>query len=271
MKKKASMWRCTLNERLQILRLLEEGKINAEEAERLLEAVGRSSSQEKGTRHKIWSSLEGLPKVISAALGNSFSESAEEEFHKYPGKKKIRFKGISGNLEIEGADTDRIDIQKDGFAKIKELDDAIAIKALSGNVKITVPKATDVAVAGISGDIEIKNIAGNLEIESVSGDVNGKDLSGSLSAEIVSGDIDLDFKKAEKINIKAKSGNVTLRLDEKIEAEIEVETTDGDVTCDFELKDRQHDENVLKGTINKPGVRIEVRNKHGEVEIRKRS
>lgn len=260
-----------MNERLQILKLLEDGKINAEEAERLLEAVGRASSQEKGTRHKIWSSLEGLPKVISAALGNSFSESAEEEFHKYPSKKKIRFKGISGNLQIEGTDTERIDIQKDGFAKIQEQEDAIAIKALSGNVKITVPKATDLAVAGISGDIEIKNIAGNLEIESVSGDVSGKNLSGSLSAEIVSGDIDVDFEKVEKIWIKAKSGNVTLRLDEKIEAEIEIETADGTVTCDFELKEEQHENNILKGTINKPGASIEIRNKHGDVEVRKRS
>lgn len=260
-----------MNERLQILKLLEEGKITAEEAERLLEAVGRSSAHEKGTRHKIWSSLEGLPKVISAALGNSFSESAEEEFHKYPSKKKIRFKGISGNLEIEGTDDNKIDIRKDGFAKIKELEDAIAIKALSGNVKIGVPKTTDLSIAGISGDIEISNIAGKLEIESVSGDVTGKNLSGSLSGEIVSGDIDLDYSKVDKIQIKSKSGNVTLRLNEKIEADIEIETAGGTVTCDFELQHKQHEDNILKGTINKPGASIEIKNKHGDVEIRKRS
>ena len=260
-----------MNERLQILKLLEEGKINAEEAERLLEAVSKSGTQEKGTRHKIWSSLEGLPKVISAALGNSFSESAEEEFHKYPRKKKIKFKGISGNLEINGTDTDRIDIQKDGFAKIKELDDSIAVKALSGNVKINAPKATDLAIAGISGDIEISNIIGSFEIESVSGDITGKNLSGSLSGEIVSGDMDMDFAKVEKIRIKSKSGNVTLRLDKKVEAEIKIETTDGNVKCDFDLKDRKEEENVLTGIINKPRARIEVKNKHGDVEIKQRS
>ena len=259
-----------MNERLQILKLLEEGKINAQEAERLLEAVGKSGTHEKGSRHRIWSSLEGLPKAISAALGNSFSESAEEEFHKYPIKSKIKFKGISGNLEIEGTDTQRIDIQKDGFAKIKELEDSIAIKALSGNVKISVPKVTDLAIAGISGDIEISNISGDLEIESVSGDIIGKNLSGSLSGEIVSGDMDLDYAKVEKIRIKSKSGNVTLRLDKKVEAEIEVETADGDVKCDFDLKNRREEDNVLTGIINKPGARIEIKNKHGGVEIKQR-
>lgn len=260
-----------MNDRLQILRLLEEGKINAEEAERLLEAVGRSSSHEKGTRHKIWSSLEGLPKIISAALGNSFSECAEEEFHKYSGKKKIRFKGISGNLQIEGTESGRIEIQKDGFAKIKELEDAIAIQALSGNVKISVPKTIDLAIAGISGDIEIDNITGNMEIESVSGDIIGKNLSGSLSGEIVSGDIDLEYAKVGKIQIKSKSGNVTLRLDRRVEAQIEIETATGAVQCDFELKDKQLEKNILKGTINKPGATIEIRNRHGEVAIRQRS
>ncbi len=259
-----------MNERLQILKLLEEGKITAEEAERLLEAVGKSGLHERGAKHKIWSTLEGLPKVISAALGNSFSESADEEFHKFSKKKKIKFKGISGNLEIEGTDDNTIDIKKDGFAKVKELEDSIAIKALSGNVKITLPKKTDLAIAGISGDIDISNIIGNLEIESVSGDITGKNLAGSLVGEIVSGDVDLDYAKVEKIRIKSKSGNVTLRLDEKVEAQIEIETAGGEVTCDFDLKDKQNGDNILKGTINKPSASIEIRNKHGDVEIKKR-
>jgi len=270
MRRQVSTWRCTLNERLQILKLLEDGKINAEEAERLLEAVSKTGIHDKGARHKIWSSIEGLPKVISAALGNSFSESAEEEFHKYPSKKMIKFKGISGNLEIEGTDDDKIDIRKDGFAKIKELDDAIVIKALSGNVGITVPKKIDLAVAGISGDIEFSNINGELEIESVSGDIVGKNLSGSLSGEIVSGDIDLDYAEVEEIRIKSKSGNVVLRLDTKVEAEIEVETEGGDVTCEFDLIGKKEEDNVLTGIINKPGARIEIKNKHGDVEIRQR-
>ena len=258
-----------MNERLQILKLLEEGKINAEEAERLLEAVGRPGAHDRGGRHRIWSSIEGLPKVISAALGNSFSECTEE-FHKYPNKKKIRFKGISGNLDIQGSNDDKIAIRKDGFANIKEMDDAIAIKALSGNVEITVPHKIDLAIAGISGDIEISNLHGDIEIESVSGDINGKNLSGSLMGEIVSGDIDLEYTKVDKIRIKSKSGDVILRLDKKIEAEIEVETEGGEVTCEFDLKDKKQEDNVLTGIMNKPGARIEIKNKHGDVEIKQR-
>lgn len=259
-----------MNEQLQILKMLEEGKINAEEAERLLAAVARSEGQEKGSRHKIWASLEGLPKVISAALGDSFTEHPETEFHKYPNKSKIMFKGISGNLTVEGTETDTIAIEKDGFARIKEYDDSIAIKALSGDVTMTVPRKIDLAIAGISGDIEVSNIDGDIDIESVSGDITGKNLSGTLSGEIVSGDIDLDYEKVEKIKIKSKSGDVSLHLDEKIEAEIKIETEDGTATCDFDLIDKKEEDDFLSGIINKACARIEIANKHGDVEIKKR-
>jgi len=47
MKKRVNLWRYTLNERLRILKLLEDGKINADEAARLLEALSHSEGREK--------------------------------------------------------------------------------------------------------------------------------------------------------------------------------------------------------------------------------
>ncbi len=269
MNKVTNMWRCILNERLQILKLLEEGKITAEEAERLLQAVSQAGSRDRKSQYKIWTSLEGIPKVIKTALGNAFADAAEES-HQFKGKKKIRFKGISGNLEIIGTDADGIDIEKDGFAKVKELEDIIVIKALSGNVKINAPKKTELSIAGISGNNYLSNIAADLQIESVSGEVTGKELSGSMHGEIVSGNMDLDYKDFEKIVIRAKSGNVILRLDEKVEAELEVETRMGNISCEFDLKEKEEDERHLKGTINKPGRKIIIENKYGNVEIIKR-
>ncbi|MBE0431987.1 DUF4097 family beta strand repeat protein [candidate division WOR-3 bacterium] len=259
-----------MNERLKILTLLEEGKINAQEAERLLEAISGSGSAEKGGRHKIWTSLEGLPRVISVALGDAFSETAEAASQEYPGKKVIVFKGISGDLEVRGTDRENILIEKDGFARIKEHGDSIAIKALSGNVKIAAPKKIDLVIAGVSGDISLANVNGAIDIESVSGDVTGKDLSGSLKGEIVSGDIDLDYETVDKLKIKSKNGNVILRLDEKIEAEVEIETEDGTATCDFTLIDRKKEGDKLCGIVNKAGAKIKIASAHGDVEIKKR-
>ncbi|KPK64184.1 hypothetical protein AMJ83_04110 [candidate division WOR_3 bacterium SM23_42] len=257
------------DEKKKILNMVAEGKITPDEAARLLEAISLSSERERNTGPRIWSSLEGIPKIIKAALGNAFADSAQES-HQFVDKKKIRFKGISGNLEISGTEASGIDIQKDGFAKVRELEDTIVIKALSGNVKINAPKKTDLSIAGISGNVDLSEIEGDLVIESVSGDITGKGLSGSLHGEIVSGNIDLDYNTVDKIVIRSKSGDVTLKLDEKVEAELEIECRSGTITCEFDLKGKEEDSNYLRGTINKPRGKVTIENKHGNVEIRKR-
>ena len=259
-----------MNERLRILTLLEEGKINAEEAERLLEAVGRAGSSERAGRQGLWTSLEGLPRVISAALGDAFSETAEAAVRAYPAKKAIVFKSISGDIEVQGSDAETTTIEKDGFVRIKEHDDSIKITALNGNVKITVPAKTDLAVASVSGDVTLSGINGNIDIESVSGDVTGSKLAGSLKAETVSGDLDLDYAAVDKMKIKSKTGDVALRLPEDVEAEIELETEEGTATCDFELIDRKEEDDKLSGIINKTGAKIKIASAHGDVELKKR-
>lgn len=260
-----------MNERLQILLLLEEGKINAQEAERLLDALSHSESKERRSKFKIWSSIEGIPKFISAAIGNSFTDSEPGESTHYAAKKRFSFNGISGDLEINGADTDKITIERDGFTKIKEDDETLNIKTLSGDVKVRAPRNTDISVAGISGDIKIADINGVVRVESVSGDVTGKGLSGSLFGEFLSGDIDLVYDNFEKIKIKSRSGDVTLQLNKNVETKIDIESDDGSISCEFDLKEEKKSDNELKGIINKPTAEIEIKSKSGDVSIKKRS
>lgn len=258
-----------MNERMQILKMLEDGKINAQEAERLLEALSHSASRERKNKFKIWSSIEGIPKFISAAIGNSFTDSETVESMHYDAKKRLSFNGVSGNLEISGTDTTKITVERDGFSKIKEDDETLSIKTLSGDVKVQVPRNIDISVTGISGDISITDINGTTNIESVSGNFTGKGLSGSVFGEFVSGDIDILCNKFEKIKIKSRSGDVTLQLDKKVEAEIEMETGSGSMQCDFDLLAENRSKNELKGIINKPTGQICIKSKSGDLSIKK--
>ncbi len=256
---------------MQILKLLEEGKINAQEAERLLEAASQSGAKDRKGKFKIWSSLEGIPKVISAAIGNAIDDTEGEAVMHYSSKKKVSFNSISGDLEIVGADTNAITVQKDGLTRIKESDDGLHIRTLSGDVKISLPRATEISIAGISGDISISGTAGPLHIESVSGDVTGKSLSGSLSGEFVSSDIDLEYNKVGKINIRSRSGDMNLALGRNVEATIELESDAGNVSCDFRLKDEERTDHELKGIINKATGQIEIKSKSGDISIREKA
>lgn len=257
-----------MNERLRILKLLEEGKINAEETARLLEALAQSETKER--RGHFWTHLESIPDMVHSAVASSLKYVHTDEKLEIPKKTKIEFKGISGDIEIIGTDTETIKIEKDGFAKISEEGDKLKIKAISGDIKITAPTKIDLEIKGISGNLDIKKIEGKIDLSSVSGDIIGRELNGSFTGEIVSGDLDLDYENIEHIKIKSKSGDVTLRLSEKTAAEIEVETEEGTINCDFQLKDEIKKTNYLKGILNEPEAKIEIKNGYGDVTLKKR-
>ncbi len=257
-----------MNEKLRILKLLEDGKINADEAARLLEAVNQSEAKER--KGHFWSHIETIPHMVSSAIASSFKDMHSDEHIEIPKKQKITVKGISGDIEIMGADTDRIGIDKDGFAKISEDDDELEIKAISGNITITAPTNTDFTMKGVSGDLNMADLKGRIEIKSVSGNIIGKHLSGSMVGNFVSGDAELDYKEVDEINITSQTGDLILKLDENIEAEVLLITENGDIDCEFALKDERKSENSLKGIINNPKAKIEIKTEHGDIVIKKR-
>jgi DUF4097 and DUF4098 domain-containing protein YvlB len=260
-----------LNERLRILKLLEEGKIKAEEAERLLQALNEGEGRRKG--HHGWGflgSMESIPDIISASMAGSFHDASGKEKMKYPRKKKIVFRGLSGDIYIQGEESEGIFIEKDGIAKIVEESEALVIKAISGDLKIKAPRDTDIELKGVSGDLDLNDLKSRIDISSVSGDILGRGLSGSFRGDFVSGDIDLEYDSVERIEIKSKSGDIEIGLDPKVEATLEIESKYGNIDCDFDLMEKEDDDDRLKGVINKPTGKIEIRNDYGDVQITKK-
>ena len=258
-----------MNERLRILNLLEQGKINSDEAARLLEALAQSESTGRRRKFKLWHSLEGLPEIISTAIKTSSFHGHSEEILQFPQKANIEFKGISGDIDILGESRDSIELQKDGIGRTKEKDNTLMIKALSGDIKILTNNNTNLVIKEISGDIGIDSLSGKIDIESVSGDIVGKNLAGSIWVKIVSGDIDLAYKDIGELNIESRSGDITLQLGETVETTLNIETEDGDINCDFALKDEKKSPHFLKGVINRPKATINIVNRSGDVLIKK--
>jgi len=269
MMKKMNLWRSTLNERLRILKLLEDGKINADEAARLLEALSQTSRDHR-RRHKILHSVEKIPEIVTLVTDHAFKHTFEKRQMHFTRKNNVDLKGISGTFEIRGSDTEAIDIDKDGFAKVVEHDDSLIIKAIHGDLQMNVPQQTNFRVKNVSGDVHISGIDGALNIASVSGNIRGHNLAGSLKAEFISGDIELDYISITDLKITSKSSTITLLLDSSTEAEINASTEDGNISCAFELTNQEETNTTLRGTLNKPTAKISIRNEHGNTMIKKR-
>ncbi len=257
-----------MNERMRILKLLEQGKINAEEAERLLEAVSESSSGRR--RGFFGQGFEFISEVIPGLFETSFRNYGTPEKSEFAGKNKIELKGISGNITLTGTENSKIVLEKDGFAKTYDEGDMLGIKLLSGDIKINCPKNILINIRAISADLFLDNFSGNIEIHSVSGDVAGTKMRGSFNGEFISGNVNLEYEDVQNILIKSRSGDITLKIDENIESEIEVSNVHGDIQCTLPLKDVTKRHNYLKGILNNPKARIEIMNNHGDVILEKR-
>ncbi|HEC78873.1 MAG TPA: hypothetical protein ENI34_06990 [candidate division WOR-3 bacterium] len=263
-----NVWRSTLNERLRILKLLEQGKINADEAARLLEALTFSHPHTSRRRHKIFSVFEWIPDIITSKINGSFEHGTADRTLAFSRKRRIKFKGISGDLQIHGGEENNITIQKDGFVKIKEDEDTLEVKAITGDIEIAVPHTIDLSIKGVSGDITIRDISGEIKLTSVAADIHGSNLSGSFTGELVAGDVDIEYRHLENIDIKTKKSDITLRLADAVEAEIELEAKHGGIDCEFNLLKEKRTATTLKGIINNKGARIRIKNDRGDIVIK---
>jgi DUF4097 and DUF4098 domain-containing protein YvlB len=212
-----------LNEQMRILKMLEDGKINADEAARLLEAV-TSPLPHGARRHRIINSFEHIPEMIAAKINGSFKHAGARATETFPGKERIIFKGISGDLTVHGKPVENIEVTRDGFVKIAAETHALVMKGLGGDIAINAPHKTDVTIKGVSGNIVVEDIDGCLKVKSVSGDIDTKDLTGAFHGAIVSGNVHLDYKDLSTIEIAAKASDIVLSMDEKTEASVEIET-----------------------------------------------
>ncbi len=257
-----------MNEQMKILKLLEEGKINAEEAARLLEAIGESEPHRR--RGFFGKNFESIPTIISSIFDASFKNHATEEKIKVSPKKKIELKGLGGDINLYGAEVSEISVEKDGCAKIEEQPDLLRMKTISGDIKIIVPLNTDIEIRSISGNVTLNNLNSKVWMSSVSGDIEGRGLEGSFSGEFVSGDVDLEYGRVEQITIYSRTGDITLKLDEGVESEIEISTVSGDLNCDLPLTDVIKKHNYLKGILNAPKSKILLKSNHGDITVEKK-
>lgn len=210
------------DEVMKILKLLENGKINAEEAERLISAVSGQSRKTgfyvpppqkppkmpKDFVRRIEIIPDQVGQAISAAFGSIGSNAGRKNF---PDAKEFSIKVVSGNLEIaQGGD----EIAFDGAAwpmKSSMENDRLVINAINANAVLEIPEGTEGVVNAVSADVSAKGIRANIQIEQVSGAVEIEKCSGEWKIATVSGDVNIeDFSGI--LHARSRNGDISLTI-----------------------------------------------------------
>ncbi|MBN2379253.1 DUF4097 family beta strand repeat protein [candidate division WOR-3 bacterium] len=273
-----------MQERERILKMLEDGTITADEAARLLEALGEGGprfgppfAKDFGERiaRKVELSLKNVPHIVESAVSScaGFIGTGEEREFVFKPKKNLVVKTVSGDIKLTGDDDADIRIKLKNGHKVRETDDELMLKTMTGDLDMKVNRKQKVVLKAASGDIHIKNLESELSSRCGSGDVDAKDvkgliamatgsgdihmedvsgtvavsigsgdaqvseLSGELTLSLGSGDADLDFADCKGGKIKVGSGDIDIALPDKSDIELTVHIPrDCNLSSDFEMK-----------------------------------
>ncbi len=258
-------------ERVRILKMLEEGKISASEAEKLLLALKGQpqpdaiSSDELRVRmrrlglREMRRMPEMVGSVIKEAVEDGLNAAVRKQRFEFESKGKLLVRNVSGDTEIDSWNKSTILFDRDegGLWKANEREGMIMAKVLSGDLRVRVPRRTSLNVNSVSGDISVHGVSGKVETKSVSGDVELRDVSESVDISTTSGDIktrDIDGK----CHIVTVSGDIDLGFRKDLAGLVETRSGDIDVWVPSDADVTLEAEIVLNGEIhNEVGVKPE--------------
>lgn len=286
------------DERARILKMLEEGKITAEEAARLFEAIRVKPWEIEPIPFgpKIKKGIEQMPeifanisKLVGKAVEAEFSDKTKISERSFSQKERVEIKTVSGDVDIEGWDKEAIALKFSGILKTNEQEHKLDLYVISGNVEVKLPKGAQIKLSSVSGNLRLKMVQGEMEIRTISGDielkavkgvavintisgdVDGKELFGNFLVKSQSGDIDLGFQAIKQGELKTTSGDITVTLMKDANLILELESETGNI--DFETAEPfekiEAREGYMKfGLGNKEG-KLFCRSVTGDIEIKK--
>ncbi len=202
-------------ERERILKLLEDGRITADQAARLIEALGvrqsgPSTTQVAGIRvrrHGAFRTLDILPDIVANAVQSGL-EAKDEDTQEFVGKRDLSVKTVSGDVTIGASSEETVSVSySGGMVKIRSRGEVVQVRSISGDVDATMPVAGTLEAETVSGEIDIGGLAGRIALKSVSGDINLAAVAGEVSISTVAGDVQL-IRSEGRVSVESKSGDI---------------------------------------------------------------
>ncbi len=168
----------------------------------------------------------------------------------------------------------------------------LRINVGSGEVRVTVSRG-DLSVDTGSGAVAVSDVRGEqVSISTGSGQVSGSDIrSNQLSVETGSGDIQVGSLSAAQVSletgsgavtadltgelwnlsVETGSGDITLKVPPTLGAEVDIETSSGDIETDFEVAVTRHARDHLTGRIGDGRGKIDIETGSGGIKLVKRT
>jgi lia operon protein LiaG len=206
----------------------------------------------------------GKQLAVYLAVGKVSLSNVQGELRVDAHNAPVTASGVKGQLSVDvGA----------GMVRVTEGEGTLDVDTGSGSVEVSRFKGRALTVDTGSGHVNGTELtADGLSIETGSGNIELAGISSpSLSLETGSGTVRADLRTdLESLRVETGSGDVAVTAPATLDAEVEIETSSGDIESDFPLQVTRHARDHLVGRIGTGKGRIAVETGSGDVRLIKR-
>jgi len=263
-----------MEERLRILKLLEEGKITAEEAYKLLEALEAKEGETKKEKEEesfnlgeifkmvgetVKASLSGIPEIIKTSIeaGTSFINAPAvtiDESYTVKPEDMISLTISGAEVEIKEGTVESLKIKAEGVYNFKRKNSEVEVNFSAGEGTIWVPTVR------------------NINLKATGSEIKGEISSESISIIAQGAEVELDLNRCNIFNLKAQGAETKLNFGngELTESNFYIQGSDcviNGIGGDVKIKGEGSDlETELTGRIK--DMEIEMKASDVEVKVR---
>jgi DUF4097 and DUF4098 domain-containing protein YvlB len=234
----------------------------------------------------------------SLALAATASAKVTEKFAQtYPLNPagEIHLENINGSVEIVAWDKAEVSLEAEKIAREQEGLDRMHLKieSLPGRLyvktemekkwifwdnmnaqvhyKLMVPAGVTLEkIDVVNSGIRVTGVKGPVKLASVNGSVDAGGLAGPGTFETVNGSIRVAYVSLAArpdISLKSVNGGGTLKLPADAAFELETETVNGHMSCDFPITLEKSGRHELRGTVNGGGLQVHMESVNGGLGI----
>jgi lia operon protein LiaG len=240
----------------------EDGTFGDEHGGRRVKITGR------GTGLEAWADVrlmlpEGARANLNVGVGKVTLTNVNGTISAQTASGDIETTGTRGSLTLDSGS---------GDVTLTGHDGPLSVDTGSGDILLKDVKTDALALDTGSGDVRVSGLsATQLEVDTGSGDVIVSGASvGVVNVDTGSGDIRLGLTSdLDELSVDTGSGDVELTAPASLGAQVDIETSSGDIDTQFPLQVTRQGHDGLKGTIGDGKGRITIETASGNVALRK--
>ena len=188
-----------------------------------------------------------------------------------PQSYNIKLYSSGGNLSVKDISGKIETNTSGGSISIGNTSGDLEAYTAGGNVNIEV-SAGNIKVSTSGGKISASDFNGNIDASTAGGDINLDGKNGRIDASTAGGNIRLDYSgKNLGIDMSTLGGNITASLPTDFDADADIGTLAGKITCDFaKVEKENHVSSYIRSKFNNGGETFKCTTSAGNIIVTKK-